>query len=172
MRAALRSGDCQAKKSSWGIGAGMDELKPLRLLAQSADDLEVISAAVQDAVVKAGNISYNARQHRFTLEVNRFRWEDGARKRKQGERVRTLLAIDGVMGVRTRAITKADPEMILSLLQISFEPGDEAPAGKVMLLFAGDGELALDVEVLDVTLLDSDYVWPTKNLPSHERRKR
>lgn len=150
----------------------MGDIKPLRILAQSVEDLNVISAAVQDAVVKAGNLSFDSRRRRFSLEINRFRWEDETRKGKQGERVRSLLAFDGVLGVRTRAITKADPELILSLLQASFAPSDEAPAGTVTLLFAGDGELVLDVEVLDVTLLDSDYVWPTKNLPSHERRKR
>ena len=71
-----------------------------------------------------------------------------------------------------RAVNKVDPEMILSLLQVSFTPADEPPGGKVTLLFAGDGEIELDVEVLDATLLDSDYVWPTRHLPNHERRRR
>ena len=86
--------------------------------------------------------------------------------------MRALLAFDGVLNVKTRAVTKTDPEMILSLLQVSFTPADEPPGGKITLLFAGDGEIVLDVEVLDATLLDSDYVWPTRRLPSHERRRR
>ena len=150
----------------------MTETKPLRLLAESAEDLEIISAAVQDAVVKAGNLNYEARLHRFSLELNRFRWEDGVQKRREGERVRALLAFDGVMGVKTRAITKADPELILSLLQVTFTPDEDPPGGTVTLLFAGDGEIVLTVEVLDATLLDSDYVWATRHTPSHERRKR
>ena len=149
----------------------MADQTSLRLLAETAEDLEVISAAIQDSVVKAGNLKYESRRNRFTLEINRFRWEAGA-KRGDGERVRSLLAFDGVMGVKTRAVNKIDPEMILSLLQVSFTPADEPPGGKVTLLFAGDGEIELDVEVLDATLLDSDYVWPTRRLPSHERRRR
>lgn len=149
----------------------MADQTSLRLLAETAEDLEVISAAIQDSVVKAGNLKYESRRNRFTLEINRFRWEAGAR-RGDGERVRSLLAFDGVMGVKTRAVTKVDPEMILSLLQVSFTPADEPPGGKVTLLFAGDGEIVLDVEVLDATLLDSDYVWPTRRLPNHERRRR
>jgi len=149
----------------------MADQTSLRLLAETAEDLEVISAAIQDSVVKAGNLKYESRRNRFTLEINRFRWEAGA-KRGDGERVRSLLAFDGVMGVKTRAVTKVDPEMILSLLQVSFTPADEPPGGKVTLLFAGDGEIVLDVEVLDATLLDSDYVWPTRRLPNHERRRR
>ena len=149
----------------------MADQTSLRLLAETAEDLEVISAAIQDSVVKAGNLKYESRRNRFTLEINRFRWEAGA-KRGDGERVRSLLAFDGVMGVKPRAVNKIDPEMILSLLQVSFTPADEPPGGKVTLLFAGDGEIELDVEVLDATLLDSDYVWPTRHLPNHERRRR
>ncbi len=55
----------------------MSELKPLRLLAEEAEDLEIISAAVQDSVVKAENLNYEARIRRFSLEINRFRWEEG-----------------------------------------------------------------------------------------------
>ena len=149
----------------------MADHKPLRLLAETAEDLEVISAAIQDSVVKAGNLKYESRRNRFSLEINRFRWENGPR-RGEGERVRSLLAFDGVLNVKTRAITKTDPELILSLLQVTFTPDEEPPGGNVTLLFAGDGEIVLDVEVLDATLLDSDYVWPTRRRPSHERRRR
>ncbi|MEZ5945958.1 MAG: DUF2948 family protein [Hyphomonas sp.] len=150
----------------------MADAKPLRLLAEEAEDLEIISAAVQDAVVKAENLVYEARKRRFSLEINRFRWEEGTEKRREAERIRSLLAFDGVMGVKTRAITKADPELILSLLQVTFTPDAEPPGGKVTLLFAGDGEIVLTVEALDATLMDSDYVWNTRHTPNHERRKR
>ncbi len=151
----------------------MSDTVPLRLLAEEAEDLEVISAAVQDAVVKAGNIRYEKRQRRFSLEINRYRWEAGSRRRGEpGQRVRALLAFDGVMSVKTRAITKSDPELILSLLKLSFDPAAEPPGGRVTLLFAGDGEIQLETEALDATLLDSDYIWPTRRQPSHERRKR
>ncbi|KCZ85913.1 MULTISPECIES: DUF2948 family protein [Hyphomonas] len=150
----------------------MSELKPLRLLAEEAEDLEIISAAVQDSVVKAENLNYEARIRRFSLEINRYRWEEGVTKRRDGERVRSLLAFDGVLGVKTRAVTKADPELILSLLQVTFTPDEEPPGGKITLLFAGDGEIELTVEALDATLLDSDYIWNTRHTPSHERRKR
>ncbi len=152
----------------------MTEPKPLRLLAEEGDDLKIIAAAVQDAVVKAGNLNYEKRKRRFAIELNRYRWETApTRKGQPGERVRSLLAFDGVLSVKTRGITKADPELILSLLSADFvADAAEPPGGKVVLLFAGDGEIVLTVEALDAALLDSDYVWPTRHLPSHERRKR
>lgn len=149
----------------------MADPKPLRLIAENIEDLEVISAAVQDAVIKAGNLKFDARQKRFSLEINRFGWEAGG-KGKERIRLRSLLAFDNVLSVKSRAVTKTDPEMILSLLQVSFSPADEPPGGVVTLLFAGDGEISLQADVLDVTLLDSDYVWPTRKTPDHERRRK
>ena len=74
--------------------------KPLRLVAEDATDLGIISAAVQDAVLKAGNLKFDRRVRRFSLELNRFEWEDLKRKRGPKTRVRALLAVDGVLEVR------------------------------------------------------------------------
>ncbi|GAB5458846.1 MAG: DUF2948 family protein [Henriciella sp.] len=150
----------------------MAETKPLRLIAETASDLEVISAAIQDAVLKAENLKFDRKKRRFTLEVNRFEWEELASKSKAKSRVRTLLAIDSVLSVKTRAITKRDPDMVLSLLSLSFTQDSEPPGGTLSLLFAGDGELALEVEAIDVTLLDSAYEWTTRHTPDHDKRRR
>lgn len=152
----------------------MADMQPLRIFAEDADDLTVISASVQDAVTKAENLRYEARHRRFAIELNRFRWEEavGKKKREPKTRIRSLLAVDGVMNVKARGVNKADPDMVYSLLSITFKPDDEPPGGVITLLFAGDGELALEVEAIDVSLLDSDYEWTTRHTPSHERRKR
>lgn len=150
----------------------MAETKPLRLIAETASDLEVISAAIQDGVLKAENLKFDRKKRRFTLEVNRFEWEELAGKTKAKSRVRTLLAIDSVLSVKTRAITKSDPDMVLSLLSLSFAQDAEPPGGTLSLLFAGDGELALEVEAIDVTLLDSTYEWATRHTPDHDKRRR
>lgn len=139
--------------------------RELKLYAEDPKDLEVISAAVQDSVTKAGSLRYQARRRRFSIELNRYRWEvDGK------QRTRSIFGIDGVLGVRARGFDKADPELVLSILKVSFNPGEEAPGGVLMILFAGDGELAIEVECLDVTLLDGHQVWPTKKTPSHKSR--
>jgi len=145
----------------------MAEAKPLRLIAEDEADLKVISAALQDCVAKAGALKYQAKKRRFSMEVNRYRWEDDSKSR-----ARAILSVDSVLGIKARGLNKSDPEMVISLMSITFEPGDEAPAGKVSMLFSGDGELALDVECLDITLLDGQQVWPTKHEPGHEQRKR
>lgn len=145
----------------------MVDITPLRLMAEDEADLKIVSAALQDSVTKAGALKYQAKKRRFSLELNRFRWEDKTRRR-----VRAILGIDNVLKVKTRGLSKSDPEMVISLLSISFVPGTEAPGGTVHLLFAGDGELALEVECLDITLLDGTQVWPTQHTPDHEPRKK
>ena len=148
----------------------MSEPTGLRLIAESADDLPVISAAVQDAVTKVRNIKYQAKKRRFSIELNRFRWEVGKDARK--ERVRSLLAFDGVLGVKSNGVAKTHRELIISVLSLEWAADDEPPGGTLTLRLAGDGEFQVRVEAIDVTLLDSEYVWPTRKRPDHEQRRR
>ncbi|MEM6667216.1 MAG: DUF2948 family protein [Pseudomonadota bacterium] len=147
----------------------MSDPTPLRLIAEDTDDLKVISAALQDSVTKAGNLKFDRRARRFTIEVNRFRWEDVGEPK---QRVRAILGIDSVLGVRVRGLPPKEPDLVISLLSLEFAADETPPGGRLTLLLAGDGEIVLEIEALDVTLLDSDYIWPTRNEPSHERRRR
>lgn len=129
---------------------------PLRLMAQGDGDLQVLAALVQDAVFPITEMTYSKRQHRFALLLNRFRWEDQAAAGRAGrpfERVRSLLVFDHVLGVRSQGIDRADRDTILSLLSVTFVPGDEG-AGVVELVLAGDGTVALQVEALEAVLTD------------------
>ena len=150
----------------------MTEFAPLHLIAEDEDDLKIISAAVQDSVLRMGDISFDSRQRRFMLSVNRFRWEADGAERNRHERARSALSFDGVLAARVRGLPKTDREMIVSLLSITFTPDEIAPAGRVKLLFAGDGEIALDVECLDAMLNDLGAVWPTRRKPDHERTRK
>ncbi len=146
--------------------------KPLKLKAQDADDLAVVSALVQDAVVPAAQMRFDRDRRRFALLVNRFRWEDkdGAQARKRSvERVQAILFIDDVMAVRTQGVNPADKDMVLSLLAVDFAPSTDG-MGTLTLTFAGDGALALDVEALDVGLQDvtRPYVAVSGKTPSHD----
>jgi hypothetical protein len=140
----------------------MAEAQPLRLLAEDAADLAVISAALQDAVIKVGEIAFEPKSRRLTVACNRFRWEAGG-----GERVRAALQFAGVLRVETRKIRRGAPQAILDLLNLGFEPG-EAPGGVVTFQFAGGGDLRLSVECVDVVLADVSRPWPTPRTPAHE----
>ena len=140
--------------------------RPINLLAQDADDLAVLSALVQDAVLTAGDMRYQKSKRRFTLLINRFRWEEGAAR--SPERVRSLLVIGEVGLVQGQGLDRKDPDLVLSLLSLGFVAGADG-TGVVTLTFAGDGALALAVEALDVALKDvtRPYLAPSRLVPKH-----
>ena len=138
--------------------------RPLRLLAEDAQDLQVVSAALQDAVVKVGDILHEPQARRLTVVLNRFRWESGRR-----ERARAALQLGGVLAVKSRRIRQEAKTAVLSLLTLTFEPNGQAedPGGVVVLTFAGGGDLRADVEALDAVLVDVSAPWPTPRAPRH-----
>jgi hypothetical protein len=140
----------------------MAETAPLRLLAQDADDLAIISAALQDAVAKVGDVSFEPRARLLTVAFNRYRWEAGTR-----QRVRSALQLGGVLKVQARKVRRDRPDAVIELLALTFEDG-EAPGGTVTLSFAGGGDLRAEVECVDAVLADVSEPWPTPRTPGHE----
>ncbi len=145
--------------------------RALRLLAQSVEDLTPVSALLQDAVAQTSDISWLAKKHRFALLMNRFRWEDRTRAelgRRPYERVQSMLVIDSALKVSTSGIDPRDKELVLSLLALSFVEGEDG-AGKIILTFSGDGQIAVAVECIDLTLKDVSrpYLARAKDAPHH-----
>jgi hypothetical protein len=145
--------------------------EPLYLAALEGDDLPVISALVQDAVFPITEMTWQPGKRRFALLLNRFRWEDQAAAEKRGrayERVRSVLVVSDVLKVSTQGIDRTDKDTVLSLLSVAFEPGADG-TGRVLMVLAGDGAIALEVEALDVTLKDvtRPYVAPSHHVPGH-----
>ena len=141
------------------------EAGALQLLAADAEDLKVLSAALQDAVCAIGDIRFEPGARRLTIAFNRFRWEAGGGKK--AERVRSALQLGGALDVKARRLRRDAPKAILSLLTIGFEP-DEAPGGVIAFAFAGGGELRVTVECVDAVLADLSQPWPTRRRPSHD----
>ncbi len=145
--------------------------RPLRLRAEDAEDLGVLAALVQDAVLPASEMRWRRRERRFACLLNRFRWEDKAVAEARGrgfERVQSLLVIGDVMKVAQQGIDARDSETVLSLLGLGFEPGEDG-TGRIVLTFAGDGAVAVDVEAVNLTLQDvtRPYLAPSGQAPSH-----
>lgn len=145
--------------------------RALRLKAEDADDVTVISSLAQDAVFPVSEISWKPEKRRFALLLNRFRWEDLPANARQGhdfERARAVLAFDDVSKVVSSGLDRSDPEMILSLLSITWEAGEDG-AGRFELTLAGDGAIALDAECVNITLQDvtRPYLAPSGKAPTH-----
>jgi hypothetical protein len=143
----------------------------LKLAALDEEDLDVLSAHFQDAVLCVRNLAFLPREKRFALVADRFVWER-ARREAPGaaeacfERRRTGLHFERVLNVRTRGIDRSAPDTILDLLAIRFTP-TEAPAGHVDLYFAGGKDIRLEVECVEAAAKDLGPAWPTTRCPGH-----
>lgn len=138
-------------------------IEPLRLLAEDADDLQIISAALQDAIMRPVDIVWERSARTLTLALSRFCWECG------GTRVMAAMQFGDVTAVKSRRLHRS-PDSALELLAIDFLPDEDpeaAPGGRVILMFAGGGDLRIDVECLDAVLTDLSERWPAKLAPTH-----
>lgn len=135
----------------------------LKLIALDNEDLDVISATTQDAVIRVADMGYAKRDKRFALLMNRFAWEEPGKK---GQRKRAALHFDRVTAVRYAGIDTNAREGVLELLAIVFEPV-EVPGGIVELRFAGGGTIRLDVECLEARLQDLGAAWSARMKPEH-----
>jgi Protein of unknown function (DUF2948) len=136
----------------------------LKLTALDAEDLEIVSAHMQDAVVRTEDIKFLKRPGKFVLLANRFTWERTASK----ERRLSALHFERIRAVKSWRIRLNEDNLILSLLAIRFEPGD-APSGTIVLEFSGGGSIRLDAECIEAQLQDLGPAWDTPHVPSHER---
>jgi Protein of unknown function (DUF2948) len=145
----------------------IDELK---LVALDRDDIEVVSAHVQDALVKVADIFWQPRDHRFVLALNRFDWMSAAEAKPNAKadyrRCRTALRFERVLSCKCRDLDPSDREARLNLLAVEFAETD-SPAGIVTLTFSGGGAIRLDVECLEAELADLGEVVAAALCPDH-----
>ncbi|WP_339113344.1 DUF2948 family protein [Thioclava sp. GXIMD2076] len=143
----------------------------LSLRAETAEDLPVISALVQDCVLPVTEIRFDRARRKLALLVNRFRWEDREAAEAEGrpyERVQSLLVVSEVLSVRSQGVDRSEKDMVLSILDLVWTPAADG-AGELMLTLAGDGAIALSVEALAVDLRDvtKPYRAVSGKVPSH-----
>ncbi len=142
----------------------MDKLK---LVALDAEDLAVISAHLQDAVLRIGDMVWLAREQRFAAVANRFDWAKALRDGTGPyERRRTGLRFERVLSVKVRNLSLNAKNRVLELLAIRFEETD-APAGYITLIFAGGGAIRLEVECIEAEMCDLGAAWRAKRMPDH-----
>lgn len=144
-------------------------MSQLKLVALDMQDLEIVSAHVQDAVMKVEDLSFMARERRFVAAINRFAWENGAGLfSRHNERRRSVLHFDGVKAVRSAGIARDKGDEVLSLLAVRFEPGKDAPEGVIELVFSGNATIRLDVDFVEARLADLGGAWEASSRPRHK----
>jgi Protein of unknown function (DUF2948) len=143
----------------------------LKLVALDKEDLEIVSAHLQDAVVKVDEIVWQPEANRLVVALNRFDWEAATTETPAWQRRRSALRFDRVLSFKSRNVQPADKDKVLNLLALDFTEID-APAGVVTLSFSGDVALRLEVECIESEVVDLGPVWATTCCPDHEKSQR
>lgn len=151
---------------------------PVKIIARDAEDLAVVSACLQDALIPLNEMRYLPQERRFIMVANRFRWERAAQGREDlapgtdasfdsdedfgaQQRTNAGICIDRVLAVRSRNIDRARPDDFLSLLSVQLD------GNKLAFLFAGGGVIQVEIEALALYLSDLGKAWPTQWQPDH-----
>lgn len=143
----------------------------LKLLALDNEDLEIVSAHLQDAVVKVADLDWRASEKRFIAVFNRYGWEELKKggqffRSPSGTRHRSVLHLNRVLKISTRGIDLKKTENVLSLLTIQFQP-NQTGGGVIVMIFAGEAAIRLDVECIEAQLTDLGPTWEAKAQPKH-----
>ncbi|MCJ2118049.1 DUF2948 family protein [Methylobacterium sp. J-001] len=134
----------------------------LKLAALDTEDLTVISAHLQDAILRPEDLTYLAGEQRFLMVVRRFDWTPDVPPRRRLAGVH----FERVLRVKTRDLAPGDA-MPMSLLALTFEATD-APSGHIDMVFSGGGAVRLEVECIEVRMKDLGPVWEAVARPGHE----
>ena len=138
----------------------------LKFVALDREDLEVISAHLQDAEVKVADVHWRPQEKRLVLGVDRFDWLAAYAEQPELRRCRAALRFERVLSCKCKHVNPAGKDTVLNLLAVEFAPGDP-PAGVVTLTFSGGATLRVEVECLEAELADLGPSWASMVRPAH-----
>jgi|TARA_B100000953_G_scaffold36970_2_gene28816 hypothetical protein len=139
----------------------------LKLLALNDDDLKVLSAHLQDSVVLVKDIIFLKKSRTFLMMVNRFMWEDiELGVFRENKRIRCAVKFENVLEVKSRNISQKKKDKILELLSIDSEVKNNKK--ELLITFAGNNEIILIVEEINILLDDVGLPWKVKHVPKHQ----
>ena len=144
------------------------DVKNLKLIARTEDDLRVVSAHLQDSIANLSDVANLQKNRIFLMQLNRFMWEDVEKGVfRKNKRIRTVLKFENVIKVHSKNVNQSKKDKFLDFLAIETNlMPDNNYAMKIV--FAGDSIIEVIAEVIEVTLDDQGEAWDTKNMPKHK----
>ena len=144
------------------------EVKNLKLMARTEEDMKVVSAHLQDSIANVADIANLEKNRIFLMQLNRFMWEDVEKGiLRKNKRIRTVLKFDNVIKVHSKNINQLKKDKFLDFLTIETNKMPDNNY-EMKIVFAGDAIIKVISEVIEVTLDDQGAAWDTKNMPIHK----
>jgi hypothetical protein len=140
----------------------------LKLLATSDEDLRIVAAHLQDAIVSTQDIASLKKNRIFLIQLNRFMWEDVEKGVfRKNKRIRTVIKFDNVISVLSKNINTKKGKDFLDFLTIESNLLPDK-SYEIKLIFSGDAVIKIKTEIIDVTLDDQGFPWESKTQPKHD----
>ena len=144
------------------------KVKNLRLLATSDEDLRIIAAHLQDAILTVKDAANLKKNRIFLIQLNRFMWEDVEKGVfRKNKRIRTMLKFDNVISVLSKNINTKKDNNFLDFLTVESNLLPDK-SYEIKLIFSGNSVIKIKAEVIDVTLDDQGASWESKTQPKHD----
>ena len=144
------------------------KVQNLKLIARTTEDLRVISAHLQDSIVKTSDIANLKKNRIFLMQLNRFMWEDVEKGVfRKNKRIRTVLKFENILKVASKNVDQNKNDRFLDFLAIESSKMPDKNY-QMNLIFSGDIIIKLITEAIEVTLDDQGSSWESKSKPSHE----
>ena len=144
------------------------EVKNLKLIAKTEEDLRVVSAHLQDSIANVSDIANLKKNKILLMQLNRFMWEDVEKGVfRKNKRIRTILKFENVLKVHAKNVNQFKKDKFLDFLTIETNKMPDNNY-EMKIVFAGDSVIKVTSEVIEVTLDDQGSAWDTKNMPKHK----
>jgi len=140
----------------------------LKLIAKNEEDLNVISAYLQDSVILVKDIVFLKKNRSFIFMANRFMWEDAEKGVfRKNKRIRSAIKFGEVLEAQSKNINQKNKNFPIEFLAIKCSSAED-DIYKIRIFFAGDSMITLKAEVIEVALEDLGNSWDVKYIPKHK----
>ncbi len=143
----------------------------LKLQVRDADDLQILSSLLQDALIAASDMHFDPASKEFFVICNRFCWEKLPKEAASAQPAESWAR--ALCGVRIGTVTQARTKGFASrqkaagfynLLSISYENS----AGRLDWVFSGSARLQMQIDRLEIVLADLGPDHPAFAKPGHD----
>ena len=126
----------------------MDKKFFKKIIAQSPDDLQIISACCSEAKVKTSEIKYLSSNKIFLLSLLRFDKENENNKNS----IKSILKFEFIQSSKSKNIDQNSPKILMELIAIDvFKKENNF---EIILLFSKNRFITLSSQVIEETLED------------------